>query len=160
MIKELNGKHVLIIILSFFGIIFIANGFLIYFSQSSWTGLETHDAYRKGVKYNQQLSSSEAQNKRGWSMNIIRTQGPDGLLSLTAEPKDKKGESLTRLNLSVELKRPTHEGIDRNFSLKETDLGVYKGDTKQLPMGKWYLFISADRGGEILFRSKNELYLR
>ena len=160
MIKELNGKHVLIIFLSFFGIIFIANGFLIYFSQSSWTGLETHDAYRKGVKYNQQLSSSEAQNNRGWTMTIERKQGPDGLLSLTAEPKDRQGGGLSRLIISVELKRPTHEGIDRKFLLKETNPGVYKGKTTQLPMGKWYLILTAGRGGEILYRSKNELYLR
>ena len=76
MIKELTGKHVLFLFVLFFGIIFVVNARLIYLSQSSWTGLETHDAYRKGLKYNQQLSSSEAQNTRGWTMTLVQKTGP------------------------------------------------------------------------------------
>ncbi len=160
MIKEITGKHVLIFFLIFFGIIFIVNGRMIYLSQSSWTGLETYDAYRKGVKYNQQLSKSEAQNKRGWTMTITHKQLSNGGVSLTATPKDKNGEYLSGLKLSVLLKRPTHEGIDVHFPLTETGLGVYSGKSQKIPLGKWYLFISASRGNEVLYRSKNELYMR
>lgn len=160
MIKELTGKHVLFIFMTFFGIIFTVNGFLVYLSQSSWTGLETHDAYRKGLKYNQQLSKSEAQNTRGWTMALTRKKNAEGGFSLTAIPKDKNAESLSGLNLSVLLKRPTHEGIDRTFLLKETKLGSYTGEIKEVPLGKWYLFVTASQENEVLYRTKNELYLK
>ena len=160
MIKELTGKHVLFLFVAFFGIIFVVNARLIYLSQSSWTGLETHDAYRKGLKYNQQLSRSEAQNTRGWTMTLVQQKSPDGGVTLTATPKNKAGETLSGLNLSVVLKRPTHEGIDRHFPLKETKLGVYTGQSKKISLGKWYLFVTATRDKEVLYRSKNELYLR
>ncbi len=160
MIKELTGKHVLFLFVAFFGIIFAVNARLIYLSQSSWTGLETHDAYRKGLKYNQQLSSSEAQNTRGWTMTVVKKTGANGELLLTATPKDQAGEHLNGLAMSVELKRPTHEGIDKTFPLKETDPGVYAGQIDKIPLGKWYLFVTAVKGSEILYRSKNELYLK
>jgi nitrogen fixation protein FixH len=160
MIKEITGKHVLIFFILFFGIIFTVNGYMIYLSQSSWTGLETKDAYRKGLKYNQKLSSSEAQNTRGWTMNLTRKKLAGGGFSLTAVPTDKAGEGLSGLQLSVRLKRPTHEGIDRDFPLKETGVGVYTGQTDKVPLGKWYLFITAALRGEVLYRSKNDLYLK
>lgn len=160
MIKEITGKHVLFFFILFFGIIFTVNGYMIYVSQSSWTGLETKDAYRKGLKYNQKLSKSEAQNTRGWTMDLARKKLDDGGFSFTAIPKDKAGEGLSGLKLSVRLKRPTHEGIDRDFALKETGVGVYTGQTSQVPLGKWYLFITAARKGEVLYRSKNDLYLK
>jgi nitrogen fixation protein FixH len=160
MSKQFTGKHMLIIMLTFFGIIFVVNGIMIYFSQSSWTGLETKDAYRKGVKYNQQLSASRAQNDRGWTMNITHDEKPDGSLSFVVEPKDKQKEALSRLDIEIELKRPTHEGIDRKFKLEESGLGVYTGATETLPKGKWYVVVTAAQKNEILYRSKNELYLR
>ena len=160
MIKELTGKHVLFLFIAFFGIIFAVNARLIYLSQSSWTGLETHDAYRKGLKYNQQLSNSEAQNTRGWTMSLLKEQNLDGSLTLTAVPKDKNGQTLSGLTLSVEVKRPTHEGIDVHFPLKETALGSYKGQSEKISLGKWYLFVTATQNKEVLYRSKNELFLR
>lgn len=160
MIKELTGKHVLILILSFFGIIFVVNGYMIYVSQSSWTGLETKDAYRKGVKYNQQLSEFRAQNNRGWKMEITNTDLPENGMRFTAVPHDEKGELLSLLEVNIELMRPTHEGMDRTIALKETEVGVYTGETAALPKGKWYLIVTAGQKNEILYRSKNELYLR
>jgi nitrogen fixation protein FixH len=160
MIKELTGKHVLIIFLVFFGVIFAVNGFMIYKSQSTWNGLETEDAYRKGLKYNQQLSELHEQNERGWIMDVKREELPGDIMRFTAMPKDHNQQTLTLLDLSLELKRPTHEGMDRVFPLKETALGVYTGETQALPKGKWYLLVTARRKDEILYRSRNELYLR
>ncbi len=160
MMKELTGKHVLFFFVTFFGIIFSMNALLVYYSQSSWTGLETSDAYRKGLKYNQQLSKYEAQNSRGWTMDLVRKPLGNGGFTLTATPKDKAGESLSGLVLSVSLKRPTHEGIDRDFTLKETGVGVYTGRSEKMPAGKWYLFVTASKRGEILYRSRNDLYLK
>lgn len=160
MIKELTGKHVLIMFLTFFGIVFFASGMLVYQASTSWTGLETVDAYRKGVKYNQQLSQSEAQNKRGWSMTVSPEKLPSGGLSLQATPKDKNGETLSGLRIRVLLKRPTHTGMDRTLELKETGLGVYTGTFDRLALGKWYLNIAAGHKGEVLYRSKNALCLK
>ena len=160
MIKEITGKHVFFFFILFFGIIFSMNGYMIYKSQSSWTGLETHDAYRKGLKYNQKLSILEAQNTRGWTMSLTSENLANGGFGLSAVPKDKKNEGLSGLKMSVSLKRPTHEGMDRDFTLTETGVGVYTGKIDQIPRGKWYLHITAARRGETLYRSKNELYLK
>ena len=93
-------------------------------------------------------------------MSLLQDKTPEGGVRLTANPKDKNGELLSGLVLSVELKRPTHEGIDRKFSLKETGLGVYKGQSDKISLGKWYLFVTASRNKEVLYRTKNVLYLK
>lgn len=160
MTRELTGRHVLIIMLTFFGIIFVVNGYMIYKSQSTWNGLETEDAYRKGLKYNQQLSELHEQNERNWTMEIKREELAGDIMRFTAVPKDQSQQVLTLLDMTLELKRPTHEGMDRSFPLKEISLGVYSGETQALPKGKWYLLVTARRKDEILYRSKNELYLR
>ncbi len=160
MIKELTGKHVLIMFLTFFGIVFSASGMLIYQSQHSWTGLETVDAYRKGIKYNQQLSRGAAQNRRHWSVTVSPTRTPSGDLSLRVEPKNKNNETLSGLQLQVRLKRPTHTGMDRSVRLSETGIGIYTGQFDKPAPGRWYLLISAERGGKVLYKSRNELCLR
>ena len=160
MSKELTGRHVLIMLFVFFGIIFFASGMLVYQATTSWTGLETTDAFRKGLKYNQQLSKSEAQNQLGWTMTVTHDKLPSGGLSFQAVPKDEKGGMLSGLQISMLLKRPTHTGIDRTLTLHETGLGIYTGQLTKLPLGKWYLHIAASKNRKILYRSKNELYLR
>ena len=160
MTKELTGKHVAWFFVVFFGIIFTVNGVLVYLSQSSWTGLETDDAYRKGLKYNQKLSKSEAQNTIGWTMSLKRKDLAKGSFSLTAIPREKNGQGLAGLNISVKLKRPTHEGIDRDFPLKEQVPGTYTGKIDKVHLGQWHLIVTAGRGSEVLFRSKNDFELK
>ena len=160
MIKELTGKHVLIMLITFFGVVFSMSGLLIYQAETSWTGLETFDAFRKGIKYNQQLSESERQNHRGWSMNIKHEKRASGGLSLRAVPRDRGGETLSGLRITALMKRPTHEGIDQSIQLKETGLGVYTGQFDKLQLGKWYLYITARRGTRVMFRSKNRFIMK
>ena len=160
MIKELTGKHVLIMLVVFFGVIFSMSGLLVYQAETSWTGLETFDAFRKGIKYNQQLSESEMQNHRGWSMSVTHEKRPSGGLSLRAAPRDKVGETLSGLQITALMKRPTHEGVDQSIQLKETGLGIYTGQFNKLRLGKWYLYITARRGPKIMFRSKNRFIVK
>jgi nitrogen fixation protein FixH len=158
--KEITGKHVLIMFLAFFGVIIAVNGAFIYLSQKSWVGLETEDAFRKGVKYNQQLSKMREQNRRGWHMKLERQLMPEGFI-LTARPRDKNGEPLTNLVLSAELKRPTHTGEDQTFILEEKSPGLYRGaNARPVARGKWYLFVTAIQNDKIVYRSKNDFFMK
>ncbi len=159
MIKELTGTHVLIIIIAFFGTIFTMNGFLVYFASSSWTGLEVKDPYGKGLKYNTKLAAVQNQNLRGWSMSLDQENLASGEIVLMAKPKDNKGQGLSQLDIMVEFRRPTHEGLDRSFALLETEPGSYQGQITNMPLGKWYLLVTAKQDKEVMYKSKNVLIL-
>ena len=58
MIGEIKGKHVLFAMLSFFGVILVVNGVFTYFALSTFTGVSTDDAYRRGRAYNQTIEAA------------------------------------------------------------------------------------------------------
>ena len=50
--KELTGRHVLYMILGFFGVVLLANVVFVYLAMDTFTGLATEGAYVKGLSYN------------------------------------------------------------------------------------------------------------
>ena len=63
--RELKGRHVLMVLCGFFGVMFIVNGFFVYFALSTFSGGDTSDPYRKGLHYNEMLAADERQAERG-----------------------------------------------------------------------------------------------
>jgi nitrogen fixation protein FixH len=61
---------VLIVFLGFFATIFLVNGIMIYDALSTFGGIETADAYRKGLAYNARIAEGAAQAQRGWRDNL------------------------------------------------------------------------------------------
>ncbi|MHA1599926.1 MAG: FixH family protein, partial [Alphaproteobacteria bacterium] len=47
--KVLTGRHVLIMVLAFFGLVIAANVIFVVLAWQSWSGLSTDDAYRRGL---------------------------------------------------------------------------------------------------------------
>ncbi|MBL4602812.1 MAG: FixH family protein, partial [Emcibacteraceae bacterium] len=44
-VKPYTGKRILAWFVGFFLVVFLANGIMTYFALSTWTGLETENAY-------------------------------------------------------------------------------------------------------------------
>ena len=84
----LTGRHVLIAILAFFGVIFAVNGVMTYIALDSFSGLATEDAYRKGLRYNEQIAAADAQAAKGWRVDVDYRER-SGRISLTVRDKDE-----------------------------------------------------------------------
>jgi nitrogen fixation protein FixH len=52
---KITGRKVLVAMVSFFAVVTAVDGIMIYQAISTFGGLETKDAYRKGLSYNQVL---------------------------------------------------------------------------------------------------------
>ena len=84
--REVTGRMVLMGPLGFFGIVFAANGALVFFALESWPGLGTDRAYEEGVAYNRTLEAAREQSGRGWVSALayeggavrVRLAGPGG----------------------------------------------------------------------------------
>jgi nitrogen fixation protein FixH len=128
------------ILAAFFGIIFTANGVLVYLANTSWTGLTTEEAYEKGRTYNKQLARNDVQRALGWTVTLQAepqtTAGPHRI-RLNLVVTDKTGQPLTGAGVQALLVRPTHEGYDREISLTEGRTGTYVAFV-DLPLpGQW-----------------------
>lgn len=131
--NPVTGRTVLWWMFSFFGVIFIANFFFIYFALTSWTGLSTENAYEKGVRYNQTLARGQAQKNLGWQSSVVF----DGQGPLKVTLVDKRGKALTGLSVHALLIRPVIEGSDQKIKLREVASGLYQAPVRFTHKGRW-----------------------
>ena len=106
----LTGRHVLIAVLAFFGVVFAVNGVMTYIALDSFSGLATEDAYRKGLRYNEQLATADAQAAQGWRVKVDYREG-SGSLRLTL--RDKDDLPLRSLQIEGIVGRPASAQHDR-----------------------------------------------
>ena len=53
----ITGRHVLIGMLVFFGVILGVNGMFLYSALSTYTGVVSDEPYRKGLNYNERIEA-------------------------------------------------------------------------------------------------------
>jgi len=128
----------------FFVVILAVNGVLVIFAFDSWTGLETQDAYQKGLAYNEQIAEAEAQAKLGWhgSLSFEPTAARAGRVTLVLA--DRFGTPVTGAAVRAELVRPIHEGEDFAALLDDRGGGKYEAELSFPLAGQWDLRLVAD----------------
>jgi nitrogen fixation protein FixH len=125
---------------AFFGVVFSANGVLIYTALSTWTGLETKNSYIKGRDYNQVLAQIEAQEALGWGVDSALVHaGTPGTYTVTLRLVDADGAPLTGAEAVARIERPTHHGIDVRADLNETAPGLYTAAVTLPAAGQWQI---------------------
>lgn len=134
---RITGRHVLIALLVFFAIIVGVNATFIYVSLTTWTGLDTENAYVKGLNYNRQLEEAAGQRALGWSatMSVVQEDGRTPALALTYT--NSAGEPLDGLAVEAVFRRPTHEGDDRTLVLSAEGRGTYRALLDASFAGYW-----------------------
>jgi nitrogen fixation protein FixH len=141
--RRMTGRHVLFWFVGFFAVVFIANGFFVYFATKSWTGLETEDAYNKGLEYNREIEAAEMQHGLGWAAGLSLVPRGNGLYRLSAEITDAEGAPVFGLEVEATLKRPVQDGMDQSVMLESVGGGAYKEDVALPVPGQWDVVIEA-----------------
>jgi len=158
-VRTLSGRHVLYGFIGFFAIIFAADSFMIYKAVTTFGGLETNDAYRKGLAYNARIAVAQAQAKRGWHDRLDYVPGTERLrLSLV----DRDGAGVSGLAVSAQLGRPATDQFDRTIALSQTGPGVYEAQVPSIEAGWWRVQITAQRQteGEVLYQARRRLWIK
>lgn len=154
----LKGWHVLVALLIFFGAMFIANGLFVYYALESFSGVETQDAYRKGIAYNKTLAEGRRYERLGWHGKII-SKGPNLELNLAAED----GTPVRGKKVFGTIGRPSTDKFDRQIAFKDEGSGRYVVENANLKPGNWVVTvevhdsISMDKAPR--FRLKERLWL-
>ena len=159
-IKPITGKHVFWSLVVFFGVIIIVNGIMVYFATDTFTGIETENAYKKGLSYNDTLEDAARQHELGWQITITTTPHWQNVGQLTLTAINKHGHPLRALTGQVTFRRPTHEGHDRQFTLTEIAPGRYSTPTPLTLPGQWDMTINLGYNKQERFISKQRITVK
>jgi nitrogen fixation protein FixH len=127
----------------FFLVVFIANGLLIVFALTSWTGLDGADAYRRGVHYNRALAAAAHQTELGWHSKIgfADAGGRAGRIEFTLT--DRERAPVRHAAVKATIVRPTAAGHDFTETLAEASPGHYAAIISFPMPGQWEVRVLA-----------------
>ena len=152
--RPITGRTVLLYCVSFFGIIFAMNFYMVRVAISSFSGVETESAYKAGLSFKNDVAAAHAQDARHWSVDAALQRGDAAGLIITA--RDSQGQVLVGLIPEIRLAHPTDKRRDMPLEFVELTPGRFKRLTP-MPEGQLDLVINLKRETETVFRSKSRI---
>ncbi len=136
----LHGRHVVIIFFAFFATVFAVDGYMIYQAVSTFGGLETQDAYKKGLAYNDRIARDAEQARAGWKDTVVIGGVPP---HLRVALRDQSDVAITGKRLVAQVGRPATDRFDATLELAETADGVYEAALPDAGEGAWIIDLTA-----------------
>lgn len=155
---RLEGQHVLLMLLAFFGVVFAVNGIFLASALRSYTGVVSNEPYVKGLKYNQRIAADERQQALGWQQQL--QVDANGLVSVSF--RDEAGHPVRGLKVSGSIGRPSTGRLDRFFQLTEIDPGLYVAQAGNLEPGTWVVGLegaSSESSPDPVYRLRRRVWL-
>ena len=147
-VKAFTGRHMLAMMLAFFGVIITVNMFMAYNAVSTWTGLVVKNSYVESQRFNDVTAERLAGERLGWKLDPAYAGGQ---LRLTLTGPD--GEALRDAEITAKLGRPVHENEDRQITFSHQGEGIYLASA-ELAGGVWQADYTISRAtGEIWQKS-------
>jgi len=150
-----RGRHVLLGLAAFFGVVFLVNGVFLYYALSTFGGGDTSDPYRKGLHYNDTIAEAAREAERGWDGRL--TYYVSGRLVLTLT--DKHGQPVSGLHFTGVAGWAPTDREDRSTSFHEFGTGTYVAELKLAP-GQWVIQLQSNElsgAGDPTYRLKQRV---
>lgn len=148
--KEKSGRGYLLIILAGFALVIAVNIGMVVVALDSFSGLETEDHYRKGIKYNDNVAAAKAQAEMGWQMSyefdLVGQSEQTREGNVRVSFADRNGQPMTDLDVEVVYVRPVESGFDQTLTLTHREQGIYAGTVKLPKAGQWDMRVHAWQG--------------
>ncbi len=136
-----TGKHMLAIMIAFFGVIIAVNFTMAFLAASSWTGLVVKNSYVASQNYNKNLEIAREQRARGWRSTLGYRNG-----SMSFTLVDRDGHDLQAGEFVATIGRPAFEQEDDAVRLDYVAEGRYAADLFLAP-GIWTVQINGSVSG-------------
>jgi len=142
-----------------FGVMLAANGALVYAALSTWTGLDTINAYDAGRQYDRVLAAQRAQDALGWqtSLTFVDAGAKRGRIAFALA--NDAGAPLDTLRVRARFFRPTHGGLDKEVALARVAPGRYAAEVVLPAAGQWELHIIATTAGGTTWREARRIFV-
>lgn len=153
-----QGKHVLLALTGFFGVMFLVNGIFVYFAVATHSGGDTSRPYQKGLDYNRTLEAGRIQSALGWRAALAYEAEAGQVIVRLA---DEAGAPVTGHVVTGRLTRPATDREDRSLRFAEAAPGLYAAQAAIAP-GRWVVTVTSrapGAGGKAAFRLKQRLFV-
>lgn len=154
--RPFTGRRFLAILLGAFLAVTAVNGLMIWYAESSWTGLVSDSAYEQGLGFDRMLAQSRTEAALGWQGQIAYDVAAGRLAVVLA---DHAGRPLAGLALSGQWLRPTQEGMDRTVDLVERAPGRYEATIRPPLPGQWDVRVTVRDHGQDRFHAQKRIIL-
>jgi nitrogen fixation protein FixH len=156
---RLTGKHILFILLGFFGIVFAVNSYFAYSALHTLPGEQRGATYEAGLHYNATLAEQRAQEELHWSHKSQLQLGSPLAITIA----DANGSPVPGLAVEGWLERPASEGADRKLTFKEAGAGRYEASAADIRAGAWILTFMAQKpqpgANPAVYRAKERFWI-
>ncbi|MBZ9676262.1 FixH family protein [Mesorhizobium sp. ES1-1] len=138
--REFTGKHMLAIILAFFGVVIAVNVTMATLANTSWTGLVVENTYVASQQFNKKAEEGRAQAALGWVGKLTIASG-EVRYSLT----DAAGKPVPLHGVKVLFRHPAYESEDKSVTLALATGQEFAA--QHVPRdGVWIVEVDADAG--------------
>ena len=151
----LKGRHVLAMLLFFFGTVFAVNFYMAHVAIQTFSGLEADKPYQDGLKYNDVIAAARAQAQRQWKVDATLVPQKEGVV-LSVTQHDGSGVVTPGLKIQATFMHPADRRRDVMIELKAAGDGLYRASAP-ISAGRWDLQIDALKDGALMFRSLNRI---
>ena len=101
------------------------------------------------------LEKAREQEKHGWQRELTADQ--TGILRFALA--DAEGKPVAALQVGAHVGRPSTTQEDRSIDFAAVADGVYEAENP-LPPGLWEVDLEATRGGAVVFRETQEIFVK
>ena len=146
MTHTLTGRHVLLWLTAFFGVIFATNAVFITAAVETLRGEDQEKPYLQGIAFNQTLAERAEQASLGWQASLAARRLSSGQVVIDLHVYSRDHLPQSGLKLTGLLRHPVDEHLDRNFGFREVQPGLYQGSADNLKPGHWDVVARAETG--------------
>ncbi|WP_137157386.1 FixH family protein [Rhizobium sp. FKL33] len=150
--KPFTGRHMLAIMIAFFGVIISVNVFMAYMASASWSGILAKNTYVASQDFNMKAAEARHWAEEGYSGAFkidggrleYRLQGPTAEIGHLPE-------------ITAILHRPVGDKQDFALKLPRVAPGVYALDHR-LAAGQWIVDLAAIDAGKTVYHQAVRIY--
>lgn len=136
--KPFTGRHMWLVIGSFFGVVIAVNIGMAVVASTSWTGLVVQNSYVASQEFEEKRIAHEAQVAAGWDAAFTYAEGTARLTIV-----DGAGKPVDLGVVTLTINRPVGGHDDQTATLARDSAGTYTAPLT-LAAGVWDILIEAD----------------
>ncbi|MCW2337642.1 nitrogen fixation protein FixH [Sphingobium sp. B2D3A] len=146
MTRKFTGRHITVILVSFFGVVMAVNFTMAFLASSTFGGLVVQNSYVASQEFNKWLAQARAENALGWALTLNRTA--ETRLSATLRSANAP---MNDVALTATARHPLGRKPDIALQFRALGDGVYES-LQPLPQGRWIVHVRARAHGREINR--------
>jgi nitrogen fixation protein FixH len=152
----LTGKHVLLTLIGFFGVIFAINGAFVYYALESWSGLDIDNSFIHGLSFEEDVREAH-----DWRVEIDPEELGGNRVRLNVAIERADGRTISPYAMDAEVRRPAVDVFDQHIELAQQGPHRYVGEVTLAGRGQWQIRVRGRNEQQaVLFRADKRLYLK